>query len=201
MGITLDTSRSEWHKFAAVLGRSRVQLFLLMSSATGVLALRIGPHPVLVADVLVLGVLGPVLGVLDTSLHRLPDRIVLPMIPLAILVLVTVAAIDHDAARLGRALLGSVLVSTGFTVLALLARGDLGWGDVKVAGGLLAPPLAWAGWWTLLDGELFAFAAAAVAAHTSLVPADLRGRRRIALGPYLFGGALAAVLISGYRSR
>jgi leader peptidase (prepilin peptidase)/N-methyltransferase len=187
---------SDWPAFADVLLRRRLLLVTLMPTVTGLLVLRFGGHPALVPNVFVLGVLGPVLSVLDGALHRLPDRIVLPAIPLTLFLLATSAAIEHEGAPLARALLGGTLASTCFVVLALASRGDLGWGDVKVGGGLLAPLLAWTGWWTLMDGGLIAFAAASVTAHAGFLQAG-GGRRRIALGPYLFAGALAALLISG----
>jgi leader peptidase (prepilin peptidase)/N-methyltransferase len=141
----------------------------------------------------VLAVLGPVLSIVDVTLFRLPDAIVLPA-SLVVLALLAASASAHRGQDLLTRSLATGLVS-GLVMagLALLARGGLGWGDVKVCAGLLGPVLGVVGWWALATAGLLAFGGAAVAAHILRIKRDLT---RVPLGPFLFGATLLVVLVN-----
>lgn len=72
---------------------------------------------------------GFALARIDFAQHRLPDRLTLPAIPVAIAV---VAYAWPD--RTVTALQWGIVLTAGATILALVA--DLGWGDVKLIASL-----------------------------------------------------------------
>ncbi|WP_133259845.1 prepilin peptidase [Streptacidiphilus pinicola] len=145
----------------------------------------------------VLVVVGPILCTLDVALLRLPDAIVLPAAP-SVLLLIAASAFAHgNPAEAIRALAAGTLSGAVLAGLAILSRGGLGWGDVKVSAGLLGPLLGCAGWWALAEAALFGFACAGV---TGLLTPRRRAEiRRLPLGPFLFGATLAVVLVNPLR--
>jgi leader peptidase (prepilin peptidase)/N-methyltransferase len=80
-----------------------------------------------------------------------------------------------------------------FLVIALAVPGQLGMGDVKLAG-LLGLSLAWFGFSTLLLGMLLAWGAAAVFVAVKRLLSRQRGT--LALAPFLFLGTLVAILMA-----
>jgi prepilin signal peptidase PulO-like enzyme (type II secretory pathway) len=127
-----------------------------------------------------------VLSVIDIESHRLPNRIVLPSAAL-VLSARLVSAPEHWEAWLGAGL-GAFAC---FFVLALVFRGGLGMGDVKLVlllgvalGGAVVP--------ALLVGTLAGGLAGLV-----LLALDGRQARRRAIpyGPFLSFGAIAVLLL------
>lgn len=149
-----------------------------------------------------------VLTVIDVRERRLPNRIVVPS-SIGIIVLLSaaigVAALAGDPAwelaGRGRASLtttlgGAVVLGVAYLVLAMLSRGALGGGDVKLApliGGVLG---YFGGWGTIIVGTLAAFALAGMLAVGLLA---LRHRRHqaptIPFGPCMFAGAWLALVL------
>ena len=143
-----------------------------------------------------LGAAGGALAAIDIAVQRLPDRLTLPAFPVMITLLAASAAIGHDGGALIRALLGSLALSGAYLLLALLRPGQLGGGDIKLAG-LAGLPLGWLGWPTLLAGAALGFALSAVVSLGLLAARRVTLRSAICFGPFLLGGALRAVLASG----
>ena len=81
-----------------------------------------------------LGTLGVALGAIDIAVYRLPNRLTLPAYPATLALLSPAAVLGHDAGALLRALLASVALAVTYLLLALLRPGQLGAGDVKLAG-------------------------------------------------------------------
>jgi leader peptidase (prepilin peptidase)/N-methyltransferase len=146
-----------------------------------------------------LGALGVALSAIDIAVHRLPDRLTLPAYPVLITLLAVAAAIGHDGGALVRALLGGVVLAVGYLLLALLRPGQLGGGDVKLAG-LAGLALGWLGWPALLTGAALGFVLSAVVSLVLLAARRLSLHSAICFGPFLLGGALLVVLTSGAGS-
>ncbi len=131
--------------------------------------------------------IGILLSFIDRERHLLPDRLVLPLIPLALLL----AAISG---RFGSALLGGVSWSALFALLALINPTGLGWGDAKFAAPLgvacgalslrLVPLAALLG---LVAGSIYAL---------TLMASGHR-HRRIPFGPFMLAGAIASLISLG----
>jgi leader peptidase (prepilin peptidase)/N-methyltransferase len=88
-------------------------------------------------------------------------------------------------------------VLTGaYLVLALLRPGQLGGGDIKLAG-LIGLGLGWLGWPAVIAGAVLAFVLTAVVSLALLAARRIRLRDSICFGPFMLGGALLAILASG----
>ena len=164
-------------------------------STAAVLALllgRFGSQPD-VAAFTFLGLLGVTLAAIDLAVQRLPDRLTLPAFPVLIALLAAAALIGHDGTALLRATLGGAALGGSYLVLALLRPGQLGGGDVKLAG-LAGLALGWLGWPALIAGALLGFLLAGLASLALLVARRVTLGSAISFGPYLLGGALLATL-------
>ena len=179
-------------------GRSLGTPLALELSAAGVLALllgRFGGQPDVVAFAF-FGVLGVALAAIDIAVRRLPDRLTLPAYPILIALLAVAAIVGHDFAALLRALLGGLSLAGLFLLLALVRPGQLGGGDIKLAG-IAGLALGWLGWPVLILGAALGFVLSAVASLALLVMRRVTLHSEICFGPYLLGGALLAMLAGG----
>lgn len=144
---------------------------------------------------LVLAVAAVLLAVIDLQHRLLPDRVVLPATLLVALLLTGAAAAGGDWSPLARALLGAVVLFAAFLALALLAPGQLGMGDVKLAA-LLGLALGWFGWPAVLLGALAAFVVQALAAVVLLAARRVTLRSDLPFGPAMLLGAAVAVALA-----
>lgn len=140
-----------------------------------------------------LAAVGVPLAAIDLAERRLPTLLVAPLY----LLLLTTAAIDaaltNDAIPLARALGGMAALFLFFLVVAL-ASGQLGAGDVRLAGAL-GLALAWQSWPTLVLGWLLGLAYGAVAGLVVSLQRERTRRSPVPFGPALIAGALTASLI------
>ena len=165
---------------------------------TAVLADYLGEEPVAAALLAValagfLGV-GVWLSVIDWRTHRLPDRIVLPSYPLAVLLLGAAAAAAGEWHRILGMLGGGALLWVAFAVLHLLYRRGLGFGDVKLAG-LLGLYLGFAGWAELWWGPFLAVLLGGVWSLLLVISRRATLRSSVAFGPFLIAGAALALAV------
>jgi leader peptidase (prepilin peptidase) / N-methyltransferase len=142
------------------------------------------------------GVLGVALSAIDIVVRRLPDKLTLPAYPALVLLLGLAAVFGHSGAALVRALLGGVALTCVYFLLAVLRPGQLGAGDVKLAG-LTGLALGWLGWPVLILGAALAFVLSGVVSLGLLAARRISLRDSICFGPFMLGGALIAILVSG----
>lgn len=154
---------------------------------------RFGGQPVTIAFGF-LGALGVALAAIDVAVQRLPDRLTLPAYPILIALLAAAALAQHDMGALVRSLLGGLALGGAYLVLALLRPGQIGGGDIKVAG-LAGLVLGWLGWPAVLYGAVLGFVLAGVASLALLAARRVTMHSAISFGPYLLGGALLAMLV------
>jgi leader peptidase (prepilin peptidase) / N-methyltransferase len=143
-----------------------------------------------------LGMLSVALSGIDIAVHRLPDKLTLPAYPVLILLLGIATVAGHSGAPLLRALLGGVALTCAYFLLAVLRPGQLGAGDVKLAG-LTGLALGWLGWPVLILGAALAFVLSAIVSLGLLAARRISLRDSICFGPFMLGGALLAILASG----
>ena len=143
-----------------------------------------------------LGALGVALSAVDIAVSRLPDKLTLPAYPVLILLLGIAAVTGHSGGALLRALLGGVALTCAYFLLAVLRPGQLGAGDVKLAG-LTGLALGWLGWPVLIAGAALAFVLSGVVSVGLLAARRISLRDSICFGPFMLGGALVAILVSG----
>jgi leader peptidase (prepilin peptidase)/N-methyltransferase len=168
---------------------------LLAAVVTGLLFARFGTQPA-VAAFAYLGVIAVALTEIDLAVQRLPDRLTLLTYPPVIVLLGMTAVFDGNGAALIRALLGGLALSAWYVLLGLASAGQLGSGDIKLAG-LVGLALGWLGWQTLIAGASFGFVLAAVAGLALVATRRISWRAKISFGPYILAGALLAVLATG----
>jgi leader peptidase (prepilin peptidase) / N-methyltransferase len=156
---------------------------------------RFGGQPDVVAFGF-MGALGVALAAVDISVQRLPDRLTLPAYPLLITLLALAAVTGHDAGALLRAVLGGLALAGFFLLLALLRPGQMGGGDIKVAG-LAGLTLGWLGWSALIAGATMGFLLSSLVSLALLAGRRVTLRSQICFGPFLIGGTLLAMLAIG----
>lgn len=171
---------------------------LAAAAIMGLLLARFAGQPA-VAAFAYLGLVGIALAEIDIAVRRLPDRLTLPAYPALIVLLALAAVVGNDWAALVRALLGGLALAAGYLLLGLVSAGQLGGGDIKLAG-LIGLTLGWLGWRTLIMGACLGFILAAVISLARLAGRRISRRSMISFGPYMLGGALLAILAVGSGS-
>ena len=186
--------RRDWTLILDVLRTRGPLLAVLVLSASAALVWGCGAGWASVVFVPVLGVLGPVLEVLDVELLRLPNRLVLPAIPVQFILLAVATAASGQVGALLRSVCAAVVTFLLLGALATFTGGRFGWGDVKLAAGLLAPTLGWFSWSLLAAEGWLAFVSAAL---VGALRRRLRDVDSFAFGPYLIVAAVAVLLWGG----
>ena len=142
------------------------------------------------------GVLSVALGAIDIAVYRLPDRLTLGAYPAMAALLGVAAVLGHDAGALLRAVIASLALAATYLVLALIRPGQLGGGDIKLAG-LIGLSLGWLSWAAVIYGAAFGFVLSALVSLALLAVRRISLRSAICFGPFMLGGALLAILASG----
>ncbi len=152
------------------------------------------PWPVLAAP-LSLALAGLVLAAVDADVHRLPNAITLPLVPVQAVLLTFASAATGEWEALQRAGLAALLVGGGTLALAFLLFGrSIGMGDAKLMVSI-APTLAWLGWTHLVVGVWAGFVIGGLAALALLLARRADRGTHLAFGPYLVAGAVIAVAL------
>jgi leader peptidase (prepilin peptidase)/N-methyltransferase len=163
-----------------------VPAVLTGAAVSALLAAAVGPSPLL-PGYLLAAVTGLLLAIIDLRCLRLPDRLVGA---LAITAGLPAAVLQPEG--IGRALLAAGAVLTAYLAVAVLPRGGLGLGDVKLAAAL-GLILGFAGWPAVLAGVLVPHLINGPIALFLLVTGRAGRRRPLPFGPALLAGALLAL--------
>ena len=144
---------------------------------------------------LYLGVVGAALTLIDLDVHRLPDLIVLPSYPIAVVLLLVPTVVTGQWGALLRAVLAGGVLFAVYLVLALVSPGGagLGFGDVKLAG-VLGLLLGWRGWSPVVVSVPAAFVLGGVIALVLLLSRRVSRSSHIAIGPSMILGAWVALM-------
>lgn len=128
------------------------------------------------------------LAAIDMRTHRLPNRIVLPGYPVALVLLGIAAVARPDLWALGRAVLAGAILFAFYLMLRLLQPGGMGGGDVKLAG-VVGLMLGFAGWDAVAIGLFAGFLGGGL--YSVVLLARRRADRRTAVpfGPWMLLGA------------
>lgn len=158
---------------------------------------RLAPEPRPVVIVLVwLACITPPLVHIDIVERRLPNRLVLPALAIAVPV-TTIDAVARQAAPLGPLLMG---FAVGAVLYACAVFGGLGMGDVKL-GALLGLAVGCFGTSAVLLFAVVSVSSAGLAGAVVVLLARSRGgsagwRTRIPFGPFLLLGCWSAIAAS-----
>ena len=144
----------------------------------------------------VLAIASGLLFVIDLAEERLPDAIVLPLMPVTLILLTLAAAVTGEWWSLLRAVeAGAALFA--FVFVMMIFSPDLGFGDVKLAA-ITGAFCGWFGWGALLLGFAAAWMIFAVLGVVLLATRKRHGRSSFAFGPFLIFGAVLGVFWAGY---
>jgi leader peptidase (prepilin peptidase)/N-methyltransferase len=158
--------------------------------------------PLLLAALLVFTTMGVALAFTDLAVHRLPDRLTLPMFAATATLLTTDALTHHHPGAGVTALVGALVGAvgtSGFYLLLTLTAGG-GGGDTKLAlsTGLL---LGWHGYLAIVAGLVLGFALTAIGATWGLLTGRLGRGEDIAHAPGMITATVAVALTAGYATR
>ena len=132
------------------------------------------------------------LTITDIDHKLIPNRILFPGLVVGAVLLGVGAILDGAPLEFVRALAGGAIYFTVLLVIALVAKGGFGFGDVKL-GFLLGMFTAYRGWGILAVGFLLAFLLGGLVSIILLVT-RIRGRKdAIPFGPYLVAGSYLAL--------
>lgn len=135
-----------------------------------------------------------VLSLVDIDHKRLPNRILYPGTVAGVLLLAAGATADGDLSSLWRGLLGGVAYFAVLLLVALLARGGFGMGDVKLAF-VLGLFTAFRSWETLGVAVFGAFVLGGLASILLLVLTKATRKDAIPFGPWLVLGSWLAIAV------
>jgi leader peptidase (prepilin peptidase) / N-methyltransferase len=166
---------------------------LATAAVFGLLAWRFGADWQLPAF-LYLGAVSVALSLIDIDTRRLPNVIVLPSYPVAGVLLLLPAVLDGRWPDLLRAGFGTVALYAFFFAMALIRPGDMGFGDVKLAG-VLGCYLGWLSWGVLGVGAFAGFLLGGLYGAALMLVGRAGRKSKIPLGPFLVAGALLSVLV------
>ena len=174
----------------------RWSVVLVTAASWGTLTWRFGDAAgwSLLPAYLYLGAVGAALIAIDVDVHRLPDLMVLPSLPIALVLLLIPTWVTGHWSSLGRALVAAVVLGAGYLLLLLVSPGGggLGLGDVKLAA-LLGLLLGWAGWGPVLVSVFAAFVLGGLGSLVLLALRRVSLKGHIAFGPAMIVGAWAAL--------
>jgi leader peptidase (prepilin peptidase)/N-methyltransferase len=141
-----------------------------------------------------LAALAVVLTVIDLSVHRLPDVIVLPAYPVLLVLFATECLVTGEWWPLATAAIGGAILFALYFAAAIVYPGGMGFGDVKLAG-VIGIALGWLGWGPLVVGGFSAFVIGGVVGII-LIAARKSGRKSgLPFGPFMFAGALVGIAV------
>lgn len=201
-GVGLWTSGPGWRlqdeRLRAVgdapVGRLALTWLVLLIGAAALLVGRSLPG---VAGLVAVAMAGSLAMLLDARTHRLPDACTLVMALGVTLGVLSRCLVDEGGPT--GPLAGVALGAAVWLVplwLGSLVRGGVGLGDVKLAP-ILGALLGTLSWEAAAGGLVLAFLGAGAGALLALVRGRAGLSTRMAMGPWLIGAALAAVLVWG----
>ncbi|WP_329207857.1 A24 family peptidase [Streptomyces sp. NBC_00683] len=159
------------------------------------LAAATGARPEL-AVWLLLAPVAVLLAVIDRRVHRLPDRLTLPLAGAAVVLLGAVALLPEHAGSWISALLGGAALGGFYFLLFLINPNGMGFGDVKLALAL-GVALGWYGWAVLCAGGFAGFLLGALYGLGLMLLRRAGRKTGIPFGPFMIAGALLGLLFGG----
>ncbi|MFI6104502.1 prepilin peptidase [Streptomyces sp. NPDC051310] len=179
-------------------GAGAPALPVVTALACAALAAATGPRPEL-AVWLLLAPFAVLLAAVDVRVHRLPDRVTLPLAGAAAGLLGVAALLPGHAGSWPAALLGGLALGAAYFALFVIHPDGMGFGDVKLALSLGAA-LGWYGWGILFAGAFAGFLFGAVYGVVLIVLRRANRRSAIPFGPFMIGGALPALLLGAFTA-
>ncbi|MET9933759.1 MULTISPECIES: prepilin peptidase [unclassified Streptomyces] len=166
---------------------------LVLAAACAALAASAGFRPEL-GVWLLCAPFAVLLATVDLRVHRLPDRLTLPLAVLVPLLLGAAALLPGAAGSFGHALLGGLALGAAYFLLFVINPNGMGFGDVKLALPLGAL-LGWYGWTVLFAGAFAGFLLGGAYGLGLVLLRKADRKSAIPFGPFMIGGALLGLLL------
>lgn len=128
----------------------------------------------------------------DLDHQRIPNRILYPGTIVGLMLLAGGSAVENSWGDLGRGLMSGVVVFGGFFLLALVARGGFGFGDVKLSF-LLGLFAGYSSFDAVVAGFFLAFLLGGVVSLGLLITRRKGRRDAIPFGPFLVVGTYLGI--------
>lgn len=129
----------------------------------------------------------------DLDVKRIPNRILYPSTVVGTLLLLGAAVLDGDLGHFWRGLVGGGIYFALFLVIALVARGGFGFGDVKLAF-FLGEYLAYQSWGVLGAGIALGIGVGGFIALGVLILTKADRKTHIPFGPAMVVGSYLALI-------
>ncbi|MDT0190380.1 A24 family peptidase [Rothia terrae] len=130
---------------------------------------------------------------IDVAIHRLPDKIVLPMYAVIGAALFTVLVLTEGAEGLRRTSYSAVVLLGIYWVLRMISRRSLGLGDVKLAG-VLGLLMGYFSALNILWGTMLAFVFGGCYGLYLVLTKKASLKTHIPFGPFMLAGATVALV-------
>ena len=135
-----------------------------------------------------------VVSIIDIDTRKIPNRIMYPLTPALLVLMVAAALLSAEPPRALAALVGGLGAFVVLLIIALMQPRGMGMGDVKLAG-FIGIALGYLGYGFVVLGIFGGFLVGGVVS-VLLLATRARGRRdMIPFGPYLAIGGLGALLV------
>lgn len=128
------------------------------------------------------------LTLIDLDTHRLPNVIVLPAYPIALILLALSTWAMGDWWMLIRGIIGATILYALYFILLVIYPGGMGFGDVKLAG-VLGMYLGFFGWGALIIGGFAAFLVGGLISLVLIFSKKATRKSGIPFGPSMLLGA------------
>lgn len=132
------------------------------------------------------------LGLIDLKYKLLPNRYVLPSLPIAVVLLALAALKNGIWGSFLNAILGGAAMFILYLIMALISPAGIGMGDVKL-GAVLGIFLGFLGWDAWFIGLFAAFLIGGLAGLILLISGKAKRTSTIPFGPPMLVGALITV--------
>jgi len=133
-----------------------------------------------------------VLAVIDIRTRRLPDVIVVPSAVLLVGTFAAASGITGDWSGLVRAVLSGAGAFAALLLVAIVTRGGLGFGDVKLAF-VLGVATGWVGWGAVALSLVVAFVLGGAFALVLILTRRATASTATPFGPWLLLGAWVGI--------
>lgn len=171
---------------------------LLTAALFALLGARVGANWML-PSFLAFGFVTMTLVLTDLDWKRIPNRILFPGGLVAVLLLGVGSWLEGAVAQMPRALGGGLIHFTLMLMVAILARGGMGFGDVKLAA-LLGVFTAFIGWETLAVSVISGILIGGVVGLILLITRRKGRKDEVPYGPPLILGAWLAIIFPALAS-
>ena len=133
------------------------------------------------------------LSVIDIDTHRLPNALLYPCFAVSIVLLGGAGLVEQDWRSLVEAAAGGLIAFVAMFVIWFVARGGLGYGDVRLSG-YLGMHLGYLTLGHVPVGLFLGFFGGALGGAVLMAVKGRSRKTKLAFGPYLAAGALVALV-------